>query len=172
MLSKLSDTSSRTNKIGSHSKTRFSRSHQTGTTLVEFSLVASVFFLVFFTIVDLSIYNYVKLTMQNAVREGARYAVTGRSDLDPDGNGNREAAVTRMISDASNGYLDRVMNEHEGLRVEDIDGNSVSGFGSAGEIIAIHLDCEWTTVSPLIYPFVDDGKYSFTVSTAMRNESF
>lgn len=145
---------------------------QRGSTIVEFSLVAAVFFSVFFTIVDLSVYNYVKLTMQNAVREGARYAVTGRSDLDPDGTGNRVAAVTAMISNASNGYLDKVMNEHDGIRVEDIDGNSISGFGGAGEIIAIHLDCQWSAFSPLIYPFLDGGKYSFTVSTAMKNESF
>ena len=75
------------------------------------------------TILDLSVYGYVKLTMQNAVREGARYAVTGRSDLDPDGNGDREAAVIQMISDASNGYLEQVMNVDD-IRVEDIDGNA------------------------------------------------
>ncbi|WP_114787180.1 TadE/TadG family type IV pilus assembly protein [Vibrio tetraodonis] len=148
------------------------RRYQRGSVLIELSLVASFFFLLFFTIVDLSVYNHVKLTMQNAVREGARYAVTGRADLDPEGNGNREAAVTTMISNASNGYLGKVMNEHEGIRVEDIDGNPLSGFGASGEIIAIHLDCEWASFSPLVYPFVDGGKYSFTVSTAMKNESF
>lgn len=146
--------------------------HHKGSALVEFSIVASVFFLVFFTIVDLSVYNYVKLTMQNAVREGARYAITGRSDLDPDGNGDRTSAVKAMISDASNGYFEKVVDSDEGIRVEDIDGNAVAGFGASGEIIAIHLDCEWPVFSPLIYSFIDGNKYAFTVSTAMKNESF
>ncbi|KJY83009.1 pilus assembly protein TadE [Vibrio galatheae] len=145
---------------------------QAGTAIIEFSLVAAVFFSIFFTIVDLSIYNYVKLTMQNAVREGARYAVTGRADLDPDGKGDRNAAVKQMIETASNGYLDKVMNIDQDLRVEDVDGNVVNGFGASGEIIAIHLDCEWPVSSPLIYPFIEGGNYTFTVSTAMKNESF
>ncbi|NRF62970.1 TadE family protein [Vibrio coralliilyticus] len=147
------------------------RRKQFGGSIVEFALAASFFFAIFMTILDLSVYGYVKLTMQNAVREGARYAVTGRSDLDPDGNGDREAAVIQMISDASNGYLEQVMNVDD-IRVEDIDGNAVASFGSAGDIIAIHLDCEWPAASPLTYPFVEGGKYQFTVSTAMRNEAF
>lgn len=152
---------------------RFStKSKQFGSTLIEFSLVAALFFVLFFTVVDLSVYNFVKLTMQNSVREGARYAVTGRSDLDPDGLGSREAAILQKMSDAADGYLEQVLNVDEDIRVEDIDGNAVAGFGGAGDIIAIHLDCAWPTFSPLIYPFVESGKYKFTVSTAMRNESF
>lgn len=143
-----------------------------GSILIEFSLVAAIFFSLFFTIVDLSVYNFVKLTMQNSVREGARYAVTGRSDLDPDGLGSREAAILQKMSDAADGYLEQVLDVDEDIRVEDIDGNSVAGFGSSGEIIAIHLDCEWPAFSPLTYPFLSNGKYTFTVSTAMKNEAF
>jgi len=143
-----------------------------GSALIEFSLVAAFFFSMFFTILDLSVYNFVKLTMQNSVREGARYAVTGRSDLDPDGLGSREAAIIQKMSEAASGYLEQVLNVDEDIRVEDIDGNAVAGFGSSGEIIAIHLDCEWPAFSPIIYPFMENGKYSFTVSTAMKNEAF
>lgn len=151
---------------------RVFRSKQQGSAIVEFGLVAAFFFAIFFTIVDLSIYNYVKLTMQNAVREGARYAVTGRADLDPDGNGNRDLAIVEKMSDAAHGYLEKVMDKQNDIRVEDIDGNSLTGFGGAGDIIVIHLDCEWPTASPIMSAFLDNGKYQFTVSTAMRNESF
>jgi Flp pilus assembly protein TadG len=142
-----------------------------GSAIIEFTIVAAFFFMVFFTIVDFSMYGYVKLTMQSAVREGARYAVTGRSDLDPDSNGDRAAAVIEKISQASNGYLDKVMDPTK-IRVEDIDGNALAGFGSSGDVIAIHLDCEWDSFSPLISTLLEDGTYKFTVSTAMRNEAF
>ncbi|WP_458576395.1 TadE/TadG family type IV pilus assembly protein [Aliamphritea spongicola] len=47
-------------------------------------------FLLVFMIIDFALYGFVKLTMQHAVREGARYAITGQVDLDPDANGNRK----------------------------------------------------------------------------------
>lgn len=149
----------------------FRKKKASGGTIIEFTIVASFFFMLFFTIVDLSIYGYVKLTMQSAVREGARYAVTGRSDLDPSSSGDRAAAIIQKISEASNGYLAQVMDPND-IRVVDIDGNSITGFGSAGDIIAIHLDCEWGAISPLVSSVLEDGVYKFTVSTAMRNEAF
>ncbi|MBW3694236.1 pilus assembly protein [Vibrio sp. T187] len=142
-----------------------------GMAVIEFSVVASFFFLLLFTAVDLGIFGYVKLTMQNSVREGARYAITGRSDLDPDEESNREAAILEKISLASNGLLEKVMDVQD-IRVEDVYGNAVTGFGGPGEIIAIHLDCEWSTTSPYMYPLLDGGKYKFTVSAAMKNEAF
>ncbi|MGF1741797.1 pilus assembly protein [Vibrio profundum] len=144
---------------------------QSGSAIVEFAIVASVFFSTIITSIDLAYFGYVKLTMQNAVREGARYAITGRSDLDPDSEGSREAAILEKISSSSHGFLERVMDV-ENIRVEDVYGNSVAGFGGSGDMIAIHLDCEWPTASLLVYPFLQDGKYEFTVSAAMRNESF
>lgn len=70
---------------------------QAGIALIEFAIVATLLFALLFTIVDFALYGYVKLTMQHAVREGARYAITGRTDLDPDededGNQERGKAI-------------------------------------------------------------------------------
>jgi len=144
---------------------------QSGHALLEFAIVSSIFLVMLFTIIDFALFGYAKLTMQHAVREGARYAITGRTDLDPDSNNSREAAILEKISVSSHGMLTRVMNIDD-IRVEDIDGNNVAGFGQAGDIIAIHLDCEWPVISPVMYPFFADGVYKFTVSAAMKNEAF
>lgn len=142
-----------------------------GSTIVEFAMVNVVLMMLLFTIIDFGIFGYVKLTMQHAVREGARYAVTGGSDLDPDSNGDREAAVLAKITATSDGLFSKVIDVND-VRVEDSDGNPISGFGAPGEMIAIHLDCEWPTMSPFVLPMLDDGKYKFTVSAAMKNEAF
>jgi hypothetical protein len=142
-----------------------------GLAIVEFTVVVGFFMILFLTIVDLSVYGFVKLTMQHSVREGARYAITGRSDLDPDNSGNREAAILEKISESSNGLIDKVM-DIKNIRVEDVYGNSINSFGGPGDIISIHLDCEWTASSPYIYLLLNDGKYQFTVSSAMKNEAF
>ena len=51
-----------------------------GQTLAEFALVAPLFFLTVFGIVDFSRMVQTYVTMQHSAREGARYAVTGRTD--------------------------------------------------------------------------------------------
>ncbi len=144
---------------------------QKGTALIEFTFVATAYMILFFTIVDFGVFGYVKLTMQHAVREGARYAITGQKNLDPDSPDDRYSAVIHKIDLASNGLLEKVTNINA-IRVEDIDGNSVAGFGQPRQLVAIHLDCEWPSYSPFIRPFVQDGKYKFTVSSAMKNEAY
>ncbi|OBT13867.1 pilus assembly protein TadE [Vibrio sp. UCD-FRSSP16_10] len=147
------------------------KAKQKGVALVEFAVVFSLFLLIIFTIIDFALFGYVKLTMQHAVREGARYAVTGRTDMDLSDDPIREQAVLEKISQSSSGILEKVMNIDD-IRVEDIDGNALSGFGDPGQLVSIHLDCEWPVLSPLILPLVEDGTYKFTVSSAMKNEEF
>ena len=56
-----------------------------GQTTVEFALVVLLFLTLIMTIVDFALMFFVNQTIQHAVREGARYAVTGRNEggLDP-----------------------------------------------------------------------------------------
>jgi len=64
-----------------------------GQAIVEFALAALIFFSLLFAIIDLCIMLYVNLTMQHAVREGARYAITGQSNL---GTDRRSALIARI----------------------------------------------------------------------------
>ena len=50
-----------------------------GQSMVEFALVMVLFLSVVFTIMDFAIMFFVNQTMQHAVREGARLAVTGKT---------------------------------------------------------------------------------------------
>ena len=51
--------------------------NESGQTMVEFALVASIFLLLIFGMFDLAFYFYGRVTLQNAVRQAARYAITG-----------------------------------------------------------------------------------------------
>ena len=59
------------------------RRGERGTSTIEFALVAPVLFLLLCIAMDTGVMLWVNLTMQYAVREGARYAVTGNDNLDP-----------------------------------------------------------------------------------------
>jgi len=53
---------------------RFWGRREEGQTLVEFVLIAPIIFLLLFAIVDFGMYLNLHITVQHAVREGARYA--------------------------------------------------------------------------------------------------
>lgn len=143
-----------------------------GAAAVEFAIAAIVLFTVLFGILDLAIMGFVNLTMQHAVREGTRYAITGQTDLDPDEKHDRFNAVLQKIEQTSMGFFDRVVDPESDITISDVDGNSLGGFGDPGELIVIRLNCTWPLLTPLISPFFLNGKYNFTVGAAMRNEFF
>ena len=73
-----------------------------GGTLVEFALVAPLLILLIMAALELSIMYWVNLTLQHAVREGARYAVTGQ------GGALREQLAVQRIVEQSMGLYPRV----------------------------------------------------------------
>ena len=63
-----------------------SRRHARGQALVEFALVAPIFFLVLFSIIEFGRYVYTVQILNDAAREGARYAIVhGSQSLCPSG---------------------------------------------------------------------------------------
>lgn len=142
-----------------------------GGAIVEFALACSVFFLLLFTIIDFAAYGFVNLTMQHAVREGARYAITGQSNLDPQSQSDRKRAVIHHIKASSMGFFDDVMSESD-IVITDSDGNTLTDFGSPGETIVITLNCTWPIINPVTQAVLNNGNYVFSVGASMRNEAF
>ena len=142
-----------------------------GTTTVEFAITASLFFLLVFMVLDYALYGFIKLTMQHAVREGARYAITGQVDLDPQADSDRQRAVIQKIRHNSMGYFDMITAVSD-IEVTDSDGSPVSGFGAPGESIVITLKCQWPILSPFTQAILLRSHYNFSVRATMRNEEF
>jgi Flp pilus assembly protein TadG len=152
---------------------------QHGATAVEFALIAPVLFLLLFIALDMGIALWANLTMQYAVREGARYAVTGQSNLDPNASSQqRYLAVIQEIKNSSMGlygmvnpsYVVTVNGKASSYTTQ---GSYNSGmFGNPGDIIVLQLNCTWPLLTPLVKPFFAGGTYSFSVAATMRNEGF
>jgi hypothetical protein len=73
-------------------------------TLAEFALIAPVLFLLIFGIIDAARMMQSYVTIQGAAREGARYAVTGRSDCDLGSPGRYDCIV--FVTEQTSGNLD------------------------------------------------------------------
>lgn len=160
------------------------RRRMQGVAAVEFALIAPILFSLLFGIIDLALMFWVNLSMQYAVREGTRYAVTGQSELDPNAAAQqRYIAVIEKIKLSSMGMYDQLNpritvtnygNDGSNARTSIYDPAAPSStiFGGPGDIIVLQLnDCTWTKLTVLA-PFFKDGKYIFNVATTMRNEAF
>lgn len=149
-----------------------------GVATVEFALAVVLFFTVVFAIVDFSYLFFVNLTMQHAVREGARYAVTGRVDLDPSPQGSAQDRCDAAIAEIRNqsmGFYDLVSADVVFQTVNDaggLDPVSVNSCAGANQIIVITVNCTLPLLTPFLKPFFTGGNYVFSVSTTMKNEAF
>jgi len=151
-----------------------------GQTVLEFAIVAWLFFSIVLAIADIAVMFYVNLTMQNAVREGTRYAVTGLSNLGAD----RRSAMIQKIKDSSNGLYDKNLYTPKDPTIKVIDPTQVSyanyssgtlqpgNPGQPNQIIEVSLTYTWPLLTPFLKPFFPGGKYTFTVKSTMKNEPF
>ncbi|WP_235922809.1 TadE/TadG family type IV pilus assembly protein [Rugamonas aquatica] len=148
---------------------------QRGATVVEMALVMPVFLLVMIGVIELAMMYFSNLTMQYAVREGSRYAITGLADADPNAsNQQRYQAIIQKIKDSSTGMYAKVSPVITTNNVTYTDSSSYNAamFGAAGDILVIQIDCYWPLATPLLKPFFTDGKYHFVVATTMLNENY
>lgn len=149
-----------------------------GAATVEFAMALMLLLVFIMAIVDFSYLFFVNLTMQHAVRDGARYAATGQSNLDLDPQGTAQdrcdATVVR-IKTASMGFFDKAgavvvfKTVNNDGSITPVPANSCA---AAGQIIVITLNCELPLLTPLIQAFFPNGKYKFSASSTMKNEAF
>jgi Flp pilus assembly protein TadG len=135
-----------------------------GSTLVEFALVVPIVVLLFMGIAEFGRFYFTRITLQHAVREAARFAVTGSTLPDPDTGdpmSRVESIRAVILEEASN--LDLVVEE---LEVDPPDG------GGPSAVVTVTARFHFEFIAPVIRQMFPGGGYDFTVATAMKNEPF
>ena len=134
--------------------------------MVEFALVLPCLFLLIFSIIDLGRWYFVKETLQNAVRQAGRYAVTGNNN----GLTNRLASIQQVATQASMGINPLIYN----ITSKQVGSTNVNGSaGSAGDLITISLTTTVNFFTPGVARwFGTGGSNTFTVTATFRNERF
>jgi Flp pilus assembly protein TadG len=94
-----------------------------GQSLVEFAISISVFLLLVFAIIDFGHLFFVKMEVQNAIQDAARYGSTGNHLPDPKNPGNTLSRVTSII--------DTFDNDVMGVQVSNIQVSSLNGGSSS-----------------------------------------
>lgn len=128
---------------------------QTGAAIIEFGVVAATFLLLLLAVMEFGAMLWVNLTMQHAVREGARYAITGQSNLDPNPlRPQRYSAVIEDIKANSMGLYAAVkpviqvsVNGGSPMMYGDPTLYNAGMFGGPGDLVVLQLDCAWPSAS-------------------------
>lgn len=158
----------------------FHSKRMAGVATVEFALVATLVFTLLFGIIDFSYLLWGTLSMQHAVREGARYAVTGQSNIftNPTGSAkDRCDAAVVEIKYQSMGFFDRVtpVISFATISTDDppiITPTPQNSCFNANDIIVIKVACSLIPLTPPIQALFTNGVYKFSVSATMKNEAF
>jgi TadE-like protein len=118
-----------------------------GQTLVEFALVAPIFLLILFSIIDFGRYVYYVQVLNNAAREGARYAIvhgskglpsTGPSTSDPSG-----ARVKEVVRRHAIGVIG------SGATLQ-IDATWPDGTNTRGDTVNVTVTYPFTSMIPIV----------------------
>ena len=149
---------------------------QRGQATVEFALTALIFFTVFLAIVEFSHLFYTKLTLQYALREAGRYAVTGRTE---DGI-NRDQAILDVFCKnlIGTGLSCPTALPDERFGLTCIPEACTALAGGAGQTVIVTAKFDDENAKPLFtglfsfLPGFSDGKVSFEASTTWKNEPF
>jgi Flp pilus assembly protein TadG len=137
-----------------------------GQSLVEFAMVVPLFFLLIFGMIDIGRAFFVQVTLQNAMRQAGRFAVTGNHLTQGGTNLTRVASIIQIAQQAAVG------TDISSIQISSAQG----GAGSAGgpsDTVTISLTSNLQLITPMIGQFFGpNGIYTFTVSTTFRNEPF
>lgn len=144
------------------------RSRDDGGATMEFALVATMLFTVMLGCFEFSSLMYSQITLQNAVRQAGRYAMTGNHLPDPNHAGqtlSRTASITKVAQQSA-----------MGLDVSNIQISSAQGgtnnAGGPGDTVTISLTANLPLMTALVGQYFSDGRYTTTVSASFRNEPF
>ena len=144
-------------------------STQSGNNILETALVLTPVLAMLFGILDFSMAIFVRSTMQSAVREGVRYAVTYQVN-----GGCQDAAIQQVVKNYAAGLLSSTTNAAKihtrYYRPNDLT-TEVTGAGSnaPGNVVQVSVEgYQWPWIAPLLRP---GGSISVTVFAADRMES-
>jgi len=119
--------------------------------LVEFALVAPLFFLVLFAIIDFGRYVYYVQILNNAAREGTRYAIVHGSAGLPSSGPPESGTVSfdpsgQNVKDVVRNYAIGVI----GAAALDVVPSWPDGSNGRGRVVSVHVTYQFRSVIPIV----------------------
>lgn len=149
--------------------------NDSGQALVEFALSLMIFFLLVFGTMDFANLFYHKVTLQNAVRQAGRYAITGQCILGSKGacSMSRYLSIQQVLETASAGILNSSnITTDSTIVCTNKGGGCPTGAGGPGDLVTITVTYQYRFMTAPIATFFKGSTYKLVVSSAFINEPF
>jgi len=142
--------------------------------MVETAFSLSVFLLLVMATIDFGYLMSTKLTLQNAVRQAGRYAITGQC-IESSGSCSltRYNSIVQTLETASLGLINSSnVGSDVTLSCTNEGGQCPNQAGGPGDIVTISVAYPYPFITPLIAPFFPSHAYTIRVSSTFANEIF
>ena len=144
-----------------------------GSSAIEFALIAPIFFLLLAGMIDFGRLFFVQMTMQDALRQSARFASTGQhlGGTDPLGNPyTRESSIQQIIFNEA--AAAGIPSGSVTVATSSAQGGS-NNAGNPLDTVTIQVTVTMNLLTGYIAQFfVPNGRYVFTPSMRYKNEAF
>ena len=148
-------------------KTRFFGDRRGATDLVEFALILPMFLLLMFALIDLGRWYWIRETLENAVRQAGRYAVTGQS-IPGD---TRVQSITTVATNAAAGLQNLTVTVSSSP--DALTNWIANSAGGPGDFVKIDIHAPLGFFTPGIARyFGPSGSNTIDDAVAFRNENF
>ena len=146
---------------------------QHGAVIVEVALAVIVLITFISATFDFAHMHYARSSLQHAVSQATRFAITGSAIKDPnDGTKklSREASILHLVEKIS-GISDFEKDDVK-IYVVQPNGSLVAGAGGPGDVVMVRATYRIDIITPGLASLFPQGQYAFTCSTRFRNEEF
>ena len=139
-----------------------------GQTMTEFAMIAPLYLLLIFAVMDFGRMFLVQMNLQQAVQEAARFASTGNHLSDPKNPGQSLSRVNSIIQKAQqvSGGADLT-----NIQISSLKGGAGSA-GGPGDTVTVSLTSNLKLRTPMVAHFFPSGVYTFISSATFKNEPF
>jgi Flp pilus assembly protein TadG len=150
---------------------KMTKANDSGQTLVETAISLSIFLLLVLGTVDFGYLFSTKVTLQNAVRQAGRYAITGQCITGSDGScsKSRYNSIVQILENTSLGLLN---SSEINLTCTNNGGGCPNNAGGPGDIVTITVTYPYHFMTGPIGAFFPSHSYTLKVSAAFTNEIF
>jgi Flp pilus assembly protein TadG len=152
---------------------RWPRSLERGQTLLEFAMIAPVLMILLMAMVDLARVMETHVTIQEAARDAARYAVTGRADCTGPATPTRDACIVQTVKDDTSSLTNNqtVSTSYQSWDYPTYaDPGTLNDAGQQCDAVQVKVTYTYHPVTPLINFFV--SSVPLTATERMVNEPF
>jgi Flp pilus assembly protein TadG len=136
--------------------------------MIEFILVAPLYFLLTFAVIDFGRMFFVQMNLQQAVQEAVRFASTGNHLSDPNNPGQNLSRINSIVQEVQQSAMGASVTN---VQISSLAGGAGSA-GGPGDTVTVSITSSLKLMTPMVAKFFPNGAYTFTSSATFKNEPF